>query len=54
MLWVILGDLWIYQDIMISELPDELILSSIIEPLANPVRFSMIKTLSNGSMSFWS
>ena len=40
------------QDILISDLPDELILSSIIEPLANPVRFSMIKALSSGSMSF--
>ncbi len=40
------------HDILISELPEELVLSSIIEPLANPVRFSMIKALSNGSMSF--
>ncbi|NMB79867.1 MAG: winged helix-turn-helix transcriptional regulator [Methanomicrobiales archaeon] len=40
------------QDILISELPDELVLSSIIEPLANPVRFSMMKALSNGSMSY--
>jgi hypothetical protein len=40
------------QGILVSELPDELVLSSIIEPLANPVRFSMIKALSNGSMSY--
>jgi DNA-binding transcriptional ArsR family regulator len=40
------------QDILISDLPDELVLSSIIEPLANPVRFSMMKALSNGSMSY--
>lgn len=40
------------QDILISDLQDELVLSSIIEPLANPVRFSMMKALSNGSMSF--
>ena len=40
------------QDIFISDLQDELVLSSIIEPLANPVRFSMMKALSNGSMSY--
>jgi len=39
------------QDIFISDLQDELVLSSIIEPLAKPVCFSMMKALSNGSMS---
>ena len=39
------------QDIFISDLQDELVLSYIIEPLAKPVCFSMMKALSNGSMS---
>jgi DNA-binding transcriptional ArsR family regulator len=40
------------NDLLISDMPDEKVLSSIIEPLANPVRFAMIKALSGGSMSY--
>jgi hypothetical protein len=40
------------HDLRISEIPDELALSSIIEPLANPVRFALVKGLCGGSMSY--
>ena len=39
-------------DMYISELPDEQVLSTLIEPLSHPVRFSMLKALSGGSMSY--
>jgi len=35
-----------------KDLPDEMVLSRIIEPLSHPVRFSMIKALSRGGMSY--
>ena len=40
------------HDLLIAEMPDEKVLSSIIEPLSHPVRFAMIKALSGGSMSY--
>ncbi|MGB9978749.1 winged helix-turn-helix domain-containing protein [Methanobacterium sp.] len=36
----------------ISELPDDLVISSIVEPLSHEIRFSMLKALSTGSMTF--
>jgi len=37
---------------LISDLPDNEIISTIIEPLSHPVRFNMVKTLSRGGMSY--
>jgi predicted transcriptional regulator len=37
---------------MIRDLPDDQVLATIIEPLSHPIRFSMIKALSRGSMSY--
>ncbi len=40
------------KDLLIAAMPDEKVLSSIIGPLANPVRFAMVKALAGGSMSY--
>lgn len=37
---------------LIRDLPDDEVLATIIEPLSHPVRFSMIKALSRGGMSY--
>ena len=37
---------------MISDLPDDDVIATIIEPLSHPVRFRMIKSLSKGGMSY--
>jgi len=39
-------------DMYIADLPDEQVLSTLIEPLSHPVRFAMLKGLSGGSMSY--
>ena len=40
------------QDLYIADLPDEQVLSTIIDPLSHPARFSILKGLSGGSMSY--
>lgn len=37
---------------LIRDLPDDEVLATIIEPLSHPARFSMIKALTRGSMSY--
>lgn len=37
---------------LIRDLPDDEVIVTIIEPLSHPVRFSMVKALSRGSMSY--
>jgi len=36
----------------ISELPDDLVISNLIDPLSHELRFAMLKELSTGSMTF--
>lgn len=38
--------------ILIADLPDEQVLSNLIDPLSHPVRFAILKGLSGGSMSY--
>ncbi|ACL16803.1 hypothetical protein Mpal_1482 [Methanosphaerula palustris E1-9c] len=40
------------HDVQVAGMPDEHVLSSIIEPLSHPVRFAMLKALFGGSMSY--
>lgn len=39
-------------DMYIADLPDEQVISALIEPLSHPVRFAMLKALFSGSMSY--
>ncbi|RXL78454.1 ArsR family transcriptional regulator, partial [Citrobacter sp. AAK_AS5] len=36
----------------VADLPDEEVLSTLIEPLSHPVRFAIMKGLSGGSLSY--
>ena len=40
------------DSIFISELPDDIVISSIVDPLSHEMRFAMLKSLSTGSMTF--
>ena len=39
-------------DVFISELPEDIVISSIVDPLSHEMRFAMLKALSTGSMTF--
>lgn len=40
------------NNVYISQLPDDVVISSIIDPLSHEARFRMLKSLSSGSMSY--
>lgn len=40
------------DSIFISQLPDDIVISSIVDPLSHEMRFAMLKSLSTGSMTF--
>lgn len=40
------------RGLFVSELPDDLVISTLVEPLSHEHRFAMLKALSQGSMSF--
>ncbi|MFA6332727.1 MAG: winged helix-turn-helix domain-containing protein [Methanoregula sp.] len=39
-------------DLSITDLPDEEVISTLIEPLSHPIRFAILKGLSGGNMSY--
>lgn len=40
------------RSLFVSDLPDDIVISSLVEPLSHGQRFAMLKALSKGSMSF--
>jgi len=41
-----------HKSLFLSELPNDLVISTLVEPLSHEHRFAMLKALSTGSMSF--